>query len=143
MIRLMTFGAFDLLHHGHMRLLRRIAARGDFLIVGLASDRLIAANGKPPPVYPYEIRREMLLHTRYVDEVVPHEGPVDGTGRVKLIAAKITAVRDLGIEEVVMGSDWRGDYDFLSEHCRVTYLERTPGISTTLIRNGLSVQQGP
>lgn len=133
MTRLLTFGAFDLLHYGHMRLLQRIAGRGDHLIVGLAGDDLIAAKGKPP-FYPYPIRREMLLHTRYVDEVVLHDGDIDGTGRVKLVSAKIALVREMAIDEVVMGDDWRGEYDFLAPHCRVAYLERTPGISTSLIR---------
>ena len=136
MTRLLTFGAFDLLHYGHMRLLQRIAGRGDFLAVGLAGDDLIAAKGRPP-FYPYAIRREMLLHTRYVDEVVPHDGDADGTGRVRLVAAKIALVRAMAIDEVVMGDDWRGAYDFLAEHCRVAYLERTPGISTSQIRQTL------
>lgn len=133
MTRILTFGAFDLLHYGHMRLLQRLAQRGTFLVVGLASDRLIAM-GKRPPFYPYAIRREMLLHTRYVDEVVEHDGEADGTGRVKLVAAKIDLVKALAIDEVVMGDDWQGDYDFLLAHCRVSYLPRTPDISTTAIR---------
>lgn len=136
MTRLLTFGAFDLLHYGHMRLLARIAARGEHLVVALAGDDLIAAKGRPP-FYPYAIRREMLLHTRHVHEVVPHEGEADGTGRVRLVAAKIALVRAMAIDEVVMGDDWRGDYDFLAAHCRVAYLERTSGISTTLIRQSL------
>ncbi|MCW5713154.1 MAG: adenylyltransferase/cytidyltransferase family protein [Bauldia sp.] len=136
MTRLLTFGAFDLLHYGHMRLLERIAARGGHLLVGLAGDDLIAAKGRPP-FYPYAVRREMLLHTRYVDEVVLHDGAIDGTGRVKLVAAKIALVREMAVDEVVMGDDWRGEYDFLESVCRVTYLERTPGISTSLIRQSL------
>lgn len=134
MSRILTFGAFDLLHYGHMRLLQRLAERGDHVIVGLAGDDLVAANGKPRPFFPFEIRREMLLHTRYVDEVVLHEGAVDGQGRVKLIAAKIDLVREKAVDEVVMGDDWRGAYDFLSDYCRVSYLPRTPGISTSQIR---------
>lgn len=133
MTRVLTFGAFDLLHYGHMRLLQRLDARGEYLVVGLAGDDLAAARGKRP-FYPFAIRREMLLHTRYVDEVVLHDGEVDGTGRVKLVAAKIALVRALAIDEVAMGDDWRGDYDFLEPYCRVAYLERTPGISTSMIR---------
>lgn len=133
MSRIMTFGAFDMLHYGHMRLLERLAARGSHLIVGLASDELIGA-GKGAPFYPYEIRREMLLHTRYVDEVVPHGGEADGAGRVKLVASKIALVKALAVDEVVMGDDWQGAYDFLLPWCRVAYLPRTPDISTLLIR---------
>jgi glycerol-3-phosphate cytidylyltransferase len=136
--RVLTFGAFDLLHFGHMRLLQRLADRGGYLAVGLATDTLIRA-GKAPPVYPYEIRREMLLHTRYVNEVVPHGGAIDGAGRVKLVQAKIDMVKDLRIDEVVMGDDWRGEYEFLQEYCRVSYLARTPEISTTAIRHSLAL----
>lgn len=132
--RILTFGAFDLLHYGHMRLLQRLAERGSHLIVGLATDELISSAGKPRPFYSFDIRREMLLHTRYVNEVVPHGGALDGAGRVKLISAKVKMVMDLKIDEIVMGGDWAGEYDFLLEYCRVTYLERTPGISTSSIR---------
>lgn len=133
MTRVLTFGAFDLLHYGHMRFLERLAQRGDHVVVALADDELLAAKGKPP-FYPYAIRREMLLHTRHVDEVVPHGGTPDGAGRVRIVAAKIALVRSLAIDEVVMGDDWRGAYDFLAPYCRVDYVERTPGISTSLIR---------
>lgn len=133
MTRILTFGAFDMLHYGHMRLLQRLADRGTYLAVGLATDKLIEA-GKAPPFYPYAIRCEMLLHTRYVDQVVPHGGEIDGTGRVKLVQTKIEMIRDLQIDEVIMGDDWLGDYDFLQSHCRVSYLPRTSGISTTAIR---------
>ncbi len=133
MKRILTFGAFDLLHYGHMRLLQCLSAKGSFVAVGLASDGLISA-GKGPPFYPYDIRREMLLHTRYVDDVVEHDGEADGTGRVRLVAAKIELVKALAIDEVVMGDDWQGEYDFLLAHCRVSYLPRTPDISTTAIR---------
>lgn len=133
MTRILTFGAFDLLHYGHMRLLERMSQKGSYLAVGLASDQLLSS-GKVPPVYSYDIRREMLLHTRYVHEVVEHGGEPDGTGRVKLVAAKFDLIDAYRIDEVVMGDDWQGEYDFLSTHCRVSYLPRTPHISTTSIR---------
>lgn len=133
MTRIMTFGAFDLLHYGHMRLLQRLAERGTYLIVALATDELIA-EGKSPPFYPFEIRREMILHTRYANEVVPHGGKADGTGRVKLLAAKVELVTSLAVDEVVMGDDWSGEYDFLTPYCRVSYIPRTPDISTSLIK---------
>ncbi|MGV3650085.1 MAG: adenylyltransferase/cytidyltransferase family protein [Devosia sp.] len=136
--RVATFGAFDLLHYGHMRLLARVAEGADHVVVGLASDALIMANGKSAPAYPYEIRREMLLHTRHVDEVVCHDGAPDGQGRVKLVGAKIELVKALSIDLVIMGDDWQGAYDFLLPHCAVRYLPRTEGISTTLIRSGFS-----
>ena len=134
MMRILTFGVFDLLHYGHMRLLERLASGGNHVVVGLASDELVAAAGKRAPFYPFAIRREMLLHTRHVDEVVLHDGKADGLGRVRLVAAKIELVQSMAIDEVVMGDDWRGAYDFLAPYCRVSYLPRTVGISTTDIR---------
>jgi glycerol-3-phosphate cytidylyltransferase len=136
-MKALTFGAFDLLHYGHMRLLGRIAAMADHLVVGLATDDLLVATGKPP-FYSYAIRREMLLACRHVDAVEPHGGTLDGTGRVRVVAAKIALVAELGIDVVVMGDDWRGDYGFLEPHCRVAYLERTPDISTSMIRRVLA-----
>ena len=136
-MRILTFGAFDILHYGHMRLLERAARRGNYLIVGLASDALIASRGKPRPFYDFEIRREMLLHTRHVDEVVFHDGPIDGTGRVKLMAEKVRLIRHMKVDEIVMGSDWAGEYDVFKPYCAVHYLDRTPDISTSLIRQQL------
>jgi glycerol-3-phosphate cytidylyltransferase len=139
MSRVLTFGAFDMLHYGHMRLLQRLAQRGSHLIVGLATDELLA-EAKATPFYPFAIRREMLLHTRYVDEVVAHGGTADGSGRVRLVGAKIELVKACAVDEVVMGDDWRGDYDFLLPYCRVAYLPRTPDISTTAIRQALAAR---
>jgi glycerol-3-phosphate cytidylyltransferase len=138
MTRIMTFGAFDLLHYGHMRLLQRLSERGTYLIVALATDELIGER-KAPPFYPYDIRREMILHTRYANEVVPHGGKPDGTGRVTLVQAKIDLVQALAVDEVVMGHDWLREYDFLKPHCKVSYLHRTPGISTSLIRRDAGI----
>lgn len=133
MTRAITFGAFDLLHYGHLRLLQRIAEMAGYVAVGLATDDIVTAGGKDRPFYPFPIRREMLLHTRYVDDVFEHGGPVDGTGRVRVIAGKIRLIEEHKIDLVVMGGDWTGEYDFLRAHCRVVYLERTPDISTTAI----------
>ncbi|MEW9805401.1 adenylyltransferase/cytidyltransferase family protein [Mesorhizobium marinum] len=138
MTRIMTFGAFDLLHYGHMRLLQRLSERGTYLIVALATDELIGM-GKGLPFYPYAIRREMLLHTRYPNEVVPHGGQPDGVGRVRLVAGKIELVQHFEIDEVVMGDDWLGEYDFLKPYCRVSYEPRTLDISTTLIRRKAAI----
>jgi glycerol-3-phosphate cytidylyltransferase len=133
-IRALTFGAFDLLHFGHMRLLERLARQADHLTVGLATDTLLRAIGKTAPVHAFEVRAEMLLHLRSVDAVVPHEGVIDGTGPVKLIAEKIRQVQALAIDVIGMGSDHEGAYDFLLPYCRVVYLPRTPGVSTSALR---------
>jgi len=132
--RALTFGTFDLLHYGHLRLLSRVADMADEVYVGLASDEIIVRNKGFAPVYDYAIRSEMLLHTRHVDNVIKHDGPVDSTGRVLIIRQKISFIERYGIQLVVMGSDWEGAYEFLRPYCEVRYLERTPGISTTQLR---------
>ncbi|GAB6047288.1 glycerol-3-phosphate cytidylyltransferase [Methyloparacoccus murrellii] len=143
MTRILTFGAFDLLHYGHLRLLARVRAMGEHLIVGLATDDIIMAGGKPKPYYSHAIRREMLLHTRHVDAVLTLDGPIDGTGRVKIIRQKIDMVRRHQITLVAMGQDWEGEYEFLTPWCDVVYIERTPGISSTTLRNTLGGGYAP
>ncbi|AFY62601.1 adenylyltransferase/cytidyltransferase family protein [Synechococcus sp. PCC 6312] len=133
-----TFGAFDLLHYGHLRLLARMAEMASHVIVGLATDEVIMACGKAAPFYRFEIRQEMLLHTCYVNQVLRHGSAIDGGGRVKIIQEKIDFVQSHQVNLVVMGSDWRGEYDFLKPYCDVCYLERTPDISTTKIKQQLS-----
>jgi len=134
MTRVITFGSFDLLHYGHMRLLARIAKIADEVYVGLVTDEIIFSKKQKQPFNSYDIRREMLLHTRYVDNVILHHGPIDGAGRVLIIQQKIDFISQYKIDMVVMGSDWKGDYDFLRPYCEVIYLDRTEGISTTEIR---------
>ncbi|WP_306481081.1 adenylyltransferase/cytidyltransferase family protein [Limnobacter sp.] len=132
--RAITFGAFDLLHYGHLRLLARIANMSDEVFVGLATDDILINNKGVAPVYPYDIRREMLLHTRYVSSVLCHDGPIDANGRVRIIEQKIAFIQEYSIDLVVMGGDWKGEYAFLEPYCEVRYLERTTGISTTQLR---------
>lgn len=132
--RAITFGAFDLLHYGHLRLLARIADMADEVFVGLVTDDILAKNKGVAPVYPYDIRREMLLHTRYINSVLSHDGPVDSNGKVRMIEQKIVFIEQHSIDLVVMGDDWKGEYAFLEPYCKVCYLKRTPGISTTQLR---------
>jgi glycerol-3-phosphate cytidylyltransferase len=132
--RALTFGCFDLLHHGHMRLLARLAEQADHLTVALVTDACMQAIGKRAPVNTFEIRAEMLLALRSVDAVVPHEGVIDGTGHVKLIGEKIRQVRALAIDVVGLGGDHEGTHDFLLPYCRVVYFPRTPGVSTSALR---------
>lgn len=136
--RALTFGAFDLLHYGHMRLLETISNMAKEVYVGLATDEIIKLNKKTDPFYSYEIRREMLLHTRYVDCVLNHFGPVDNTGRMKIIGQKIQYIHDYKIDLIVMGKDWKGEYDFLEPYCEVKYVDRTPNISTTEVKNSIA-----
>ena len=127
--RVLTYGTFDLLHYGHIRLLRRAAQLGDYLVVALSSDEFNAGKGKQC-FYPYEVRREMLEAIRYVDLVIPEN----------TWEQKAQDVKEYGIDVVVMGSDWEGSerFEYLREYCDVVYLDRTPGISTTQVKEHLA-----
>lgn len=130
----MTFGTFDLLHIGHLRLLARIAAWSEHLSVAVSADHLVTHGGKRKPVQGHEDRAAAIRRLPMVDEVIVVHGPIDGLGRVKVVGGKIELVRERGIDCVAMGSDWAGEYEFLRPYCEVRYLERTAGISTSLLR---------
>ncbi len=125
--RVITYGTFDLLHHGHINLLRRCRALGDHLTVALSTDEFNRGKGKSC-FHSYEDRACVLEAIRYVDLVVP-ETTWD---------QKTSDVKDFQIDIFVMGDDWKGEFDFLREQCQVIYLPRTPGISTSFIKNELS-----
>ena len=126
--RVLTYGTFDLLHYGHIRLLRRAAALGDYLVVALSTDEFNAGKGKTS-FYDYETRKEMLEAIRYVDLVIPE----------KSWEQKIEDVQKYHIDTVVMGGDWAGSdrFEYLKEYCDVVYLDRTEGISTTDVKSRL------
>ena len=126
--RVLTYGTFDLLHYGHTRLLRRAAALGDYLVVALSTDEFNAGKGKTS-FYPYEVRREMLEAIRYVDLVIPE----------RCWEQKIDDVQRYDIDVVVMGGDWAGSdrFEYLRDYCELVYLDRTPGISTTQVKEHL------
>ena len=130
MKKILTYGTYDLLHYGHVRLLRRAKELGDYLIVALSTDEFNEINGKKS-YYPYEIRKEMLEAIRYVDEVIPE----------KNWEQKISDIKNNDVDVVVMGSDWAGSdrFDYLKEYCEVTFLERTDGISTTQIKENMDL----
>lgn len=127
--RILTYGTFDLLHYGHIRLLKRAAAMGDYLVVALSTDEFNASKGKKS-YYDYETRKEMLEAIRYVDLVIPE----------KNWAQKATDVEEYHIDTVVMGGDWAGSerFEYLKDVCEVVYLDRTPGISTTQVKENLA-----
>jgi glycerol-3-phosphate cytidylyltransferase len=127
MKRIITYGTYDLLHRGHVNLLRRAKALGDYLIVGLSTDAFNAIKGKQV-YYLYEERKLVLEAIRYVDEVIPEER----------WEQKIDDVKHHKIDVFVMGDDWNGKFDFLKPHCEVIYLPRTHGISTSQIKLELS-----
>lgn len=128
--RILTYGTFDLLHYGHIRLLQRAAALGDYLVVALSTDEFNAQKGKES-FYNYETRKEMLEAIRYVDLVIPEEN----------WEQKINDVKEYHIDTVVMGGDWAGSdkFEYLKESCELVFLDRTPGISTTQVKENLNI----
>ena len=129
MKRILTYGTFDLLHYGHIRILKRAKELGDYLVVALSTDEFNALKGKKA-YHDYETRKKMLEAIRYVDLVIPENN----------WEQKIDDVKDYKIDVVVMGDDWAGSdkFDYLKEYCEVAFLERTPGISTTKIKTELN-----
>jgi len=125
MKRVITYGTFDILHYGHIRLLKRAKELGDYLIVGLSTDEFNAIKNKKS-YYSYEIRKEMLEALKFVDEVIPEEN----------WNQKENDIKKYNIDILTMGSDWENDERFerLKEYCEVVYLRRTDGISTTQIK---------
>lgn len=119
-----TYGTFDLFHIGHLRILQRARELGDRLIVGVSTDEFNRGKNKET-VIPYAQRAEIVSNLQCVDHVIP-EMSWD---------QKITDVERFNADLFVIGADWRGHFDFLSEHCHVHYLERTPDISTTLLKS--------
>jgi glycerol-3-phosphate cytidylyltransferase len=130
MTKVLTYGTFDLLHHGHINLLRRARELGDHLTVALSTEEFNSGKGKKC-FHPYEDRAAVLQAIRYVDLVIPEVN----------WEQKVTDVKEHNIDIFVMGDDWEGKFDFLKEYCRVVYLPRTPGISTTSIKDALRVAQ--
>ena len=132
MKKVITYGTFDLLHYGHINLLRRAKELGDYLIVALSTDEFNRGKGKEC-YFSYEDRKKMLEAIRYVDLVIPENN----------WEQKLQDVKDYKIDVVVMGDDWAGSdkFDYLKEYCEVKFLERTPGVSTTMIKNDLQLQE--
>ena len=132
MKRILTYGTYDLLHYGHIRLLKRAKALGDYLVVALSTDEFNASKGKRA-YHDYETRKKMLESIRYVDLVIPEQN----------WEQKVLDVKKYEIDTVVMGSDWAGSdrFDYLNEYCEVVYLDRTEGISTTKIKEDLGLQE--
>jgi glycerol-3-phosphate dehydrogenase (NAD(P)+) len=120
----LTYGTFDLLHYGHLEILRRCKSLGDKLIVGLSSDEFNKVKGKTC-VIPFDKRKEFLESLEYVDMVIPEN---DWNQKVK-------DIKNNNVDLFVMGNDWKNKFDDLKEYCEVIYLERTKGISTTKLKS--------
>jgi glycerol-3-phosphate cytidylyltransferase len=118
-----TYGTYDLFHIGHLRLLERSRALCDRLVVGVSTDEFNAVKGKRTAV-PFDDRAEIVRALRCVDLVIPEE----------TWDQKVRDIHDHDADVLVMGDDWKGEFDHLREYCQVIYLPRTPGISTTELR---------
>ena len=128
MKRVITYGTFDLLHYGHINILRRAKQLGDYLIVALSTDEFNRNMKQKKCYFSYEERKQLLEAIRYVDLVIPEEN----------WEQKVQDVKEYHIDTFVMGDDWEGKFDFLKEYCEVVYLPRTPEISTTQIKQDLN-----
>lgn len=126
MKRVITYGTFDLLHYGHINLLRRAKQLGDYLIVALSTDEFNRLKGKSC-YFSYEERKKLLESIRYVDLVIPEEN----------WEQKRTDIPLYHVDTFVMGDDWAGKFDSLADLCEVVYLPRTEEISTTKIKEDL------
>jgi glycerol-3-phosphate cytidylyltransferase len=129
MKKVITYGTFDLLHYGHINLLRRAKELGDYLIVGLSTDEFNWDEKQKKCYFPYEKRKALLEAIRYVDLVIPETN----------WNQKVSDVHEFKVDKFVMGDDWKGKFDYLSdEGVEVIYLPRTKEISTTQIKKDLS-----
>lgn len=129
MKRIITYGTFDLLHYGHINLLQRAKAQGDYLVVGLSTDKFNWNAKQKECYFNYEQRKALLESIRYVDLVIPEES----------WEQKVSDVQKYFIDTFVIGDDWKGKFDFLrDEGVEVIYLPRTPEISTTQIKKDLN-----
>jgi len=128
MKRVITYGTFDLLHYGHINLLRRAKAQGDYLIVALSTDEFNWNEKQKKCYFTYEERKSMLEAIRYVDLIIPENN----------WEQKRSDIHEYNVDVFVMGNDWEGKFDFLKEEgVEVVYLPRTPQISTTRIKKEL------
>lgn len=132
MKRVLTYGTYDLLHYGHIRLLKRAKELGDYLIVALSTDEFNAAKGKKA-YHDYETRKKMLEAIRYVDLVIPENN----------WEQKIDDIKEYKVDVTVMGGDWAGSdkFEYLKDYCELVYLDRTEGISTSKIKKDLGLQE--
>ena len=129
MRKVITYGTFDLLHAGHINLLRRAKELGDYLIVVVSTDEFNWNEKRKKCYLSYEERKKLVEAVRYVDLVIPEEN----------WDQKISDVKEYHVDTFVMGDDWKGKFDFLKDYCEVVYLPRTEGISTTKIKQDLGL----
>ena len=129
MKKVITYGTFDLLHAGHINLLRRAKELGDYLIVVVSTDEFNWNEKRKKCYFSYEERKKLVEAVLYVDLVIPENN----------WEQKVSDVQEYHVDTFVMGDDWVGKFDFLKEYCDVVYLPRTEGISTTKIKQDLGL----
>lgn len=131
MKKVITYGTFDLLHYGHINILRRARELGDYLIVALSTDEFNEKSKSKVTYFTYEERKTLLEAVRYVDLVIPETS----------WEQKETDILQYKADIFVMGDDWQGKFDFLKKCCTVVYLPRTPEISTSKIKTDLGINR--
>ena len=125
MTKVITYGTFDLFHEGHYNLLQRAKALGDYLIVGVTTERYDQARGKLSVVDSLMTRIENVRRTGFADEIIVEE----------TVGQKVSDVKKYEIDIFTVGSDWIGAFDYMKDYCKVVYLERTRSVSSTMLRN--------
>lgn len=129
MKKVITYGTFDLLHYGHINILKGAKELGDYLIVALSTNEFNEVKGKQC-YFSYEERKKLVESIRYVDLVIPENN----------WEQKLVDIKEFHVDTFVMGDDWKGKFDYLNEVCEVIYLSRTPEISTTKIKHELGLK---
>ncbi len=124
MVKVITYGTFDLFHEGHYRLLKRAKALGDYLIVGVTTETFDKARGKLNVIDSLMTRIENVKKTGFADEIIIEES----------VGQKFSDIKKYHVDIFTVGSDWVGKFDYLKEYCQVVYLERTKDISSTMLR---------
>ena len=128
MKKVITYGTYDLLHYGHINLLKRAKSLGDYLIVAISTNEFNEIKGKKC-YFSFEERKQLVESIRYVDLVIREDS----------WEQKIYDIKEFKIDTFVMGDDWKGKFDYLKDYCQVVYLPRTPEISTTKIKEDLNI----
>lgn len=123
MVRIITFGTFDLLHVGHINILNRASSYGDYLTVGISSDKLNYKKKQKYPIYNENDRMKIVNNLKVVNNVFLEES----------LEQKRDYIKKYNADILIMGDDWKGKFDYLNDICKVIYLPRTKEISTTKI----------
>lgn len=123
---LLTYGTFDMFHVGHVRLIQRMAELGERVIVGVSTDEFNLKKGKRA-IFSYPYRAEIIASLKGVDHVIPEE----------TWEQKVEDIKRHDVDLLVMGEDWEGEFDYLTEYCEVRYLPRTRNVSTSSIKTAI------